>query len=400
MSNILRKLFVGISISLVLSSQSAAFADYQTDKAALEAQRQAVENDDKNAIEAARMAIDAEQTTNDAKPQVIAGGGTLLKGGVALCVPKGTPIKLKIAQVPTHGMRSLDRDMDGQLLPARQNQEFTAKTTEDIYVEDNKVIPSGTIFHGKISKVLPPRRVGRPGSLVLAFDSFKLPDGRRFAFRAEANNARESTAKTKAKGFGLIMAHAAGGAVVGAMIAYEIFGLSQTIAMHGYNIAGAAAAGALLGTTVALLRHGKEAVLEPGDDLNMEIDTDLLLPAASKPMVKPPDLNIPGMEIEIRKLKAVKDGLDGHQMRVDMVINNHTKRRLRSIELFLEDDNGARFGIVGDADSDATKVLFDVDPMSTKRVFCDFEYEFPKLKGKLVWIDAESRQELYSTRLP
>lgn len=400
MSIVFRKIFVGLAVLLTVSSQCAAFADYKTDKAALEAQRLKVEEDDKNALEAARMAIEAEQTTNDSKPVLTAGGGTLLKGGVALCVPKGTPIKLKIAAVPTNGMKMLDRDMDGQLLPARQNQVFTAKTTEDIFVENNKVIPAGTIFHGKISKVLPPRRVGRPGSLILSFDSFKLPDGRRFAFRAEANNARASTARTKAKGFGIIMAHAAGGAVVGAMIAYEIFGLSQTIAMHGYNVAGGAAAGALLGTTVALLRHGKEAVLEPGDDLNMEIDTDLLLPAATAPTVKPPEVNIPGMEIEIRKSKVVKDGLDGHQMRVEMLITNHTKRRMRSIELFLVDDNGGRYGVVGDADADATSVLFNVEPMSSKHVFCNFQYEFPKLKGKIVWMDAESRQELYSVRIP
>lgn len=399
MSNFIRKFAVAAVAMLTISSQ-CALADYAEDKAALEAHRQALENEDRDALEAARLAVEAESKLNGGKPEGTAGGGTVLKGGVTVCVPKGTPIKLKIAQVPTNGMRMLDRDMDGKLHPARQGQSISAKTTEDIYVEDNKVIPSGTIFYGQVSKVIPPKRVGRPGSLVLSFDQFKLPDGRKFAFRAEANNARQSTGKSKAKGFGIIMAHAAGGAAVGAIIAYQIFGLSQTIAMHGYNIAGGAAAGALVGTTVALLRHGPQAVLEPGDDLNLEIDTDMLLPAATAPTPKPPDANIPGMEIEIKKTKCVKDGLDGHQMRVDMVVRNHTKRRLKSIDLYVVDDNGGHYGVVGDVDAENTTILFDVDPNSSKRVVCDFEYEFPKLKGKLVWIDQKTRQPLYSVRLP
>jgi hypothetical protein len=399
MSNFIRNFAIASLAVLTLSSQ-CAFADYASDKAALEAQRQAVEDDDKNALEAARLALESEQVEKSEKPAGTVTSGTLLKGGVTVCVPKGTPVKLKIASVPTHGMKMLDRDLDGNLHPAQEHQEISAKTTEDIYVEDSKVIPEGTIFHGYVSKVIAPKRVGRPGSLILSFDHFKTPDGRQFAFQAEANNSRESTAKSKAKGFGIIMAHAAGGAVVGAMIAYQIFGLSQTIAMHGYNIAGAAAAGALMGTTVALLRHGSVAVLEPGDDLNFEIDTDLLLPATTAPTIKPPDTNLPGMEIQILKTKCVKDGLDGHQMRVEMSITNHTKRRLRSMDLFLEDDNGGRFGVVGDADADATPIIFDVDPLTSKKIMCNFAYEFPKLKGKLVWLDQKTRQPLYTAKLP
>jgi hypothetical protein len=399
MSNFIRKFAVAFVAMLTISSQ-CALADYAADKAALESQRQQIENDDKDALEAHRIAVEAEAKMNGEKPSSTVDGGTLLKGGVTVCVPKGTPIKLKISQVPTNGMKMLDRDFDGNLHPAQQGQEITAKTTEDIYVEDNKVIPAGTIFHGHVSKVIPPKRVGRPGSLVMSFDNFKTPDGRKFAFRAEANNKRESTNKSKAKGFGIIMAHAAGGAVVGAMIAYQIFGISQTIAMHGYNIAGAAAAGALMGTAVAVMRHGSAAVLEPGDDLNMEIDSDMLLPAATAPTPKAPDLNIPGMDITVLKTKCVKDGLDGHQMRVELLINNRTKRRVKSIDLFLEDDNGARYGVVGDADADATAILFDVDPNSSKHVMCNFQYEFPKLKGKIVWVDRSTRQPLYSTKLP
>lgn len=60
-------------------------------------------------------------------------------------------MKLKLATVPSNGMRLLDKDMDGNFLPAHVGDVISARTTEDIYVEDNKVIPMGTIFKGKVS---------------------------------------------------------------------------------------------------------------------------------------------------------------------------------------------------------------------------------------------------------
>ncbi len=379
----------------LLSASTACWADIAEDKAFLEAQRQAIENEDRAAVEAQRIAIEAESslTTNPKSKN-----GPLLKGGVTYCVPSGTPLKMKLASVPTNGMKMLDRDMDGKLHPAMVNQEITAKISEDIFIDDNNVIPQGTIFHGYVTNILPPRRVGRPGSLEIKFDNFKLPDGRRFAFRAQADNFRKSTAKSKAKGFGLIAAHAAGGAIVGALITYRLFGLEQTIAMDGYNIAGGAAIGALGGIATAILRKGADAVLEPGDELNMAIDRDLLMPAASNPTIKPPPTNLPGLDLKILKTKMMKDGLDGHQLRVEMVIHNNTRKRLNSIDLFVEDDNGGRFPIVGDIDAENTQILFDVDPQTTKRVMCDFQYEFPKLNGKIVWLDHGTRQPLVEVK--
>jgi hypothetical protein len=221
----------------------------------------------------------------------------LLKGQVSRTVPEGTPLKLKLATVPTHRISLLNRDMDGNLYPAKVGEEITAKTSEDLYVDDNKVIPEGTVFHGQVSKILPPRRVGRPGSLVLSFDSLTTPDGRKFAFRAQADNFKPSTLRTKAKGFGIICAHAAGGAIVGALVAYEIFGMQYTISMHGYNIAAGAGGGALLATGYAIMRRGPVACLEPGDDLHLRIDSDLLMPVAVEPKGKKPMETVAGLAV-------------------------------------------------------------------------------------------------------
>lgn len=326
----------------------------------------------------------------------------ILRGGINFVVPQGTNIKLKLAQVPTTGMKLMDRDLNGDLFPAELGQEITAKTTEDIFVDDNKVIPEGTIFHGTVSKILPPRRLSREGSLSISFDHLTTPDGRLFKFNAEANNQKASTVKTKSKGLGIIAAHAAGGAIVGALVAYQVFGMHNTIAMHGYNIAGGAAGGALIATAFIVMRKGPKARLEPGDDLNMQIDTDLLMPAAAEPVAKKDSGNIPGVNIQVEKSKILKDGLEGYILRLDVVVHNDSPQTLSSMDVFMEDGNGTRNPVCAGAETDFenTEYLFTVPAHSTKKLRLNFQVEYPKLQRQLVWLDHESRYVCYRQKLP
>lgn len=319
----------------------------------------------------------------------------MLTGGVTYCVPKGTPLKLKLALVPTMGMRLADRDLDGNLHPAQEGQKITAKTTEDIFIENNRVIPEGTTLYGMVSKVHGQRRVGRHTFYEIAFKTLELPDGRKFAFTAEADNFKPSTMKSKAKGFGLIAAHAAGGAVLGAIFAYQIFGLSSTISMHGYNIAGGAAAGALLATGFAIMRKGPKATLEPGDDLNLRIDTDLLMPMTVEPKPKKAPPAIAGLKIDIEKVKNVNDGVGSKMMKMDVAIDNQTAKRFYSIDLFLEDSNGNRDSLSSGGGFDS-EINFTVEPNSYNHKRLYFTMEWPKLKHRLVWLDHKTRQPIHT----
>ena len=322
----------------------------------------------------------------------------LLKGGVTFCIPKGTPLKLRLATIPMPELKQEIRDEEGNLRPAQMGEIITARITEDIYVDDNKVIPEGTVFHGRVSKISPPRHVGRPGHLEISFDSFKTPDGRKFAFRAQANNFKQSTNKSKLKGAGRLASHAAGGAALGALVAYKMFGPEQTIAMHGYNIAGGAAIGAVGGLAYALWKRGPHAVLEPGDEFNMSIDTDMLIPAATAPTPKAPPISLPGFEMEVLSKKTVKDGFGGHMIRIESLFTNHTHKKLASIDLFLEDENHNRYPVSPDIDEQAEE-LFYINPLSIKQLVCTFAVQFPKLKHKLVWLDHHSHNVIFEQKL-
>lgn len=326
---------------------------------------------------------------------------TMLKGGVSFCIPRGTPLKLKLATIPMPEFKQDIRDEEGNLRPAQLGEPITAKITEDIYVDDNKVIPEGTIFHGKVSKIIPPKHVGRPGHLELQFARLDTPDGRSFSFKAEANNFKPSTPQSKLRGAGRLAAHAGGGAALGALVAYKLSGgLQNTIAMHGYNVAGGAALGATAGLAYALWKRGPNAVLEPGDEFNMSIDTDMLIPAAVKPTVKPPAVTLPGFEMAVIKKKISKDdlGFGGSKIRVEAMIVNHSHRKLSSIDLFLENEHGERFAISPDAEEESQQ-LFYIQPISQQYIVCTFAVPFPKLKHKLVWIDHITHDVLFEQKV-
>lgn len=324
--------------------------------------------------------------------------GSVLKGGVTYCVPSGTPFKLKLLTIPVPQLRQEIRDEEGKLQPAQVGQVITAKTTEDIYIDDNKVIPEGTEFKGVVSTIVPPRRVGRPGHLELKFNSFKTPDGRTFAFKAEANNFKPSTPKSKLRGLGRLAAHGAGGAALGTLISYQLFGMRGTVAMDGYNLAGGAALGCIGGIGYALWSRGPVAVLEPGDEFQMSIDADLLVPGATAPTPKKPIANLPGLEFELTQSKMLKDGLGGWMLRIDGYITNRTHKALHSLHLYVEDELNHRFPVTADL-IDESEVLFHIDPLQCRRIRCAFQVEFPKLKHKLIWLDKDTGVKLFEQKL-
>jgi hypothetical protein len=153
-----------------------------------------------------------------------------------------------------------------------------------------------------------------------------------------------------------------------------------------------------MATGYALWKRGHAATLEPGEELNLKLDYDLLMPAAVEPTAKAPPPSIQGLKIKVKKTKVVDDGLDGHMMRVDASIVNHSNRTLKSIDLFLEDANGNRCPITGGLEEDS-EYLFDVEPQSARNVRMYFAVRWPKLKHKMVWLNHTNHKVAYEGAL-
>jgi len=324
-----------------------------------------------------------------------------LKSGINYTVPRGTSMNLKITQVPSNGMKLLQKDLEGNPMPAKINDVIQAMITEDIYVDGDKVIPEGTVFRGRVVHLHGARRVQRPGWVDIAFNELELPNHRIFRFKAQADNLEPSTLKSKLNAVGMISANAFGGAVIGVMVAYAIFGEKGTAQTKGINIGAGAAGGALLAAGHAIMKRGHKAWLEPGDGLNIAIDTDMVMPALSEPTKHVAVKNeAEGLVIDVLKSKVIKDGIGGHFIRLDVNIFNGSDKTLQAIDLYLRDTNGNKCPVaMGPGDDDDSTFLFHLEPGSSLRSKLYFDVQYAKLAHEFVWYDHVSRKVCFRQKL-
>lgn len=67
---------------------------------------------------------------------------------------------------------------------AKQGDLFNAVITEDQMVDNNIILPAGTIIRGTVSKITPSRLVSRGAELYVTFDHIVTPTGRQVAIGA------------------------------------------------------------------------------------------------------------------------------------------------------------------------------------------------------------------------
>jgi hypothetical protein len=151
-------------------------------------------------------------------------------------------------------------------------------TIYPVTVGNRIVIPVGSYVKGSVTQVVRPGRVKGRGQLGLRFDSVTLPNGTTLPLRATLSgyggNGREGFKKSESKIEGeSSKGHDAGtvaqSTVAGAEIGTIAGGLSGGHAIKGLGIGSAAGAGA--GAVAVLLSRGKEIVLPPGTNFELQL---------------------------------------------------------------------------------------------------------------------------------
>jgi hypothetical protein len=123
--------------------------------------------------------------------------------------------------------------------------------------------PAGSTLHGRVSAVLPAKRgLGdKAGSLSLAFDRLRTPDGAESPLSATVTREGASSGGRTA---GTIGGGAAGGAVLG-----KILGRSSKNTVKGSIL------GAAIGTGVAAGTRGHDVDLAAGDPMTIRLNLPL-----------------------------------------------------------------------------------------------------------------------------
>ena len=166
-------------------------------------------------------------------------------------LPAGTRITLK-----------LDAEINSKV--SSVNDTFLATVTKPVKVRDAVVLPIGTVIEGRVAAAKGAAGGGRAGSLDLAFEKLNLSVQVRRIEGVLVTPLSEKSSKT----FNILSIF--GGAAAGAALGAAAGG--STGALIG------AAGGAGAGTSVVVLRKGKDVRLRKGEEFEIEIKKEVLLP--------------------------------------------------------------------------------------------------------------------------
>jgi hypothetical protein len=147
-----------------------------------------------------------------------------------------------------------------------------ADTTYPIWIQQRLAIPKGSTVRGTVTEVKRPGRIKGKGHIAVRFDDILLPNGitREFtaAFRgihgpgAESINRKSETVSagsSKGEDVGTIVGTTSQGAIIGA------------IADRGTGAAIGSGAGAAAGLATVLFTRGRDLVLSPGTQFDLEL---------------------------------------------------------------------------------------------------------------------------------
>ena len=152
-----------------------------------------------------------------------------------------------------------------------------ADTTYPIWIQQRLVIPKGSTIRGTVTEVIRPGKIKGKGHLAVRIDDILLPNGVKrelvVGFRGihgpgdeSLNRKSETVSSGSSKGadVGTVVGTSATGAIIGA-IAED----------HGTGAAIGAAAGAAVGLATVLFTRGRDLVLNPGTQFDLELKKPL-----------------------------------------------------------------------------------------------------------------------------
>ncbi len=167
-------------------------------------------------------------------------------------LPAGTRIRLK-----------MDVELSSRV--AAVNDTFAAKVAKPVMVRDVVVLPVGTVIEGRVDSVSMAAAGGHNGELDPVFESIRFENAQPRKIQGELVDKLVGPSSSMTNVLSVV-----GGTVIGAVLG----AVSKT--NNGALIGAGVGAGA--GTSVALLRKGKDVRIRTGEEFEIELKREVLLP--------------------------------------------------------------------------------------------------------------------------
>ncbi len=317
------------------------------------------------------------------------------------------PLKLKVLDIDKDSFYLAERNLEDNSIEPYVDLMINAELSEDYSLKYDDVeifIPKSTKFTGHISEIVPAKSFNRKGFYKVDFDSIVCPDKSIFTLKSNITSRSQIRTYNPAKHFGKTAAHFVGGSIIGALFSYEIGGIGLITATHGYSLAGAAAAGGLIGTVIGVTSKGKKAYVEPGDDLKIvpigDVGVNELKQIACKPVTEviSNDLIPDNIALEIQSVKRKKDEFGEPLLKITISLDNKTKESINVNNFLLRDSQGKEyFPSFLNFKSD---VFIKFPKGETVITTLDFPVEHPSAKHWLVLKDKSYNKKLGEWILP
>lgn len=273
-----------------------------------------------------------------------------------------------------------------------KGDEFFAEITDDFSTQSGIVIPSGTVAHGVVTELTDKKRLGRDAYMTLKFDYLITPDNRKIPIVASMTTKRNAAASA-AKVVLEDTAYTVAGGVIGGILAFKVLGLGATVASHGYTVAGGAGIGALIGMTASLVRKGHDVLIQPGDEIKVNVNESIALPVMSEKALRDEDLALDGLNVKIIGYNVEEDPFgELNTITLTLDVKNNTDKTFSTFDMALLSDYKTVYyaSPFGDTSMWFTKIT----PNSEMRGRLSFSVDNPKKRHWLVFYDSRTRKPL------
>ena len=147
-----------------------------------------------------------------------------------------------------------------------------ADTVYPIWIQQRLVIPKGSMIRGTVTEVVRPGRIKGKGRLAVRFDDILLPNGVKHEFIATFRGIHGSGDESIDRKSETVSSGGSGGADAGTVVGTTSTGaIIGAIADRGSGAAIGAGAGAAAGLATVLFTRGKDLVLSPGTQFDLEL---------------------------------------------------------------------------------------------------------------------------------
>ncbi len=180
---------------------------------------------------------------------------------------------------------SINEELSGE--ESQIGDTFTATILNDLNVNDNNLIPVGSLIVGHVDGIMHAGKASMQGTIDIAFDKIVLPDGRYIPLAGTklATNSKFTNSKRNFKGEGNGLARGVGlGIVKGATFTFipgnkyvktAAVGAAATGAVFsgGWSLTSTAVIGGATGLYLGLKKHGKEVMIASGQEMEIVLDS-------------------------------------------------------------------------------------------------------------------------------